>query len=77
MPDRYNRFKVFLGADPAFAVKVTSGDRLLKSPSWTVPAGKWTKICAKVDMTMYIRVFGKVAGTKTSEYSQPAAFVVK
>lgn len=76
-PERYNRFKVFLGADPAFMVRVTSGDKLLRAPSWTVPAAKWRKICAKVNPTLYIKVFGKVAGTKTSEFSEVDALLVK
>jgi hypothetical protein len=77
MPGQYNRFRVYLGADPAFAVRVTSGDKFLRSPSWLVPARKWAKICSKVNPTLYIKVFGKIAGTKSSGYSETGVLTVK
>jgi hypothetical protein len=66
-PTRYDRFRVFLASDTSFRkrVKVTSGDRMLKSPSWTPSRKKWRRACNKAitanqfSPVLYIRVLGK------------------
>ena len=73
----YNRFKVFLGADPGFKVKVTSGKKLLTGTSFAVPLAKWTKICGKIAVNLSVRIFGKTAGTRTTELSAVDTFAVK
>ncbi|MBI3449987.1 MAG: hypothetical protein HY049_13865 [Acidobacteria bacterium] len=76
-PKTYDRFKLFVGANAAFTVKVSSGSTLLKTPSYQVPAKKWAKICGKASPSLFFRVLGKVAGTHTSELSAVDAVVVK
>jgi hypothetical protein len=73
-PETYNRFKVYLGADPAFNVKVTSGTTLLKVPMYTVPSRKWGSICRRLTGTIYLKVFGKKKGVG-SEYSETVGIV--
>jgi hypothetical protein len=66
-PSRYDRFRVFLASDTTFRkrVKVSSGDRMLKSPTWTPGRKKWRRACNKAitanpfSPVLYIRVLGK------------------
>lgn len=69
-PETYNRFKVFLGANAAFSVKVTSGKKLLRVPFYAVPSGKWQRICGLLDGDLFIRVKGKKARTKRVEFTE-------
>jgi len=76
-PEIYDRFRVYLGADAFFAAKVSSGDTMLRTTSWTVPAAKWLKICRRANPSLFIKVLGKVAGTKRVEYSETQVITVK
>jgi hypothetical protein len=58
LPDVYDRFKVFVGNDPAFTMKVSSGDTLLRGTAWRIPAKKWKTICRWPGSSVYIRVKG-------------------
>jgi len=77
LPKTYNRFKVFIGATPTFSVRVGSGDTFLRMTSWTVPPRKWRRICARAAPDLFIKVFGKVAGMRISEFSAVDTLVVK
>ncbi len=55
---RFDKFKVFIGANAGFTKQVTSGDTLLKTASWTIPAGKWQTICRAGGTGLYIKVKG-------------------
>jgi hypothetical protein len=70
--DAYNRYRVFVSWLPDFPgrKKVTSGDTLLRTPSWRVPVKKWARVCANATTDVYIKVFGKASGTKVSEFSE-------
>jgi hypothetical protein len=65
-PDGYDRFRVFISPDPAFGKgqRVSSGDTLLKTTSYTPPVKKWRSACSKAlaanpgSPTLYIEVFG-------------------
>ena len=69
-PEIYNQFKVFVGSDAAFSAKITSGKKFLTTTSWVVPRKKWAGICAKANANLYLRVLGKISGTKTQETSE-------
>ena len=69
-PEIYDRFKVFIGATATFGTQVTSGKRLLTTNVWSVPPAKWATICGKPGTLLYIKVLGRVAGTRTTEYSE-------
>jgi hypothetical protein len=78
-PDIYNRFKVYLATSPAFAMKESrsSGDRLLKTTSWRVPARTWARTCALAHPDIFIKVLGKVAGARKPDFSQVVSIKVK
>lgn len=62
----FDRFRVFIGTDPNFAVgtKVSSGDTLLRKITYLVPTKKWRIACRKAitadpqNPTLFIEVFG-------------------
>lgn len=62
----YDRFKVFVGNNPAFTAgtMVTSGDTLLSATSWTPGTKKWKKACTLAKNAnpgapvLYIRIKG-------------------
>ncbi|HXI04129.1 MAG TPA: hypothetical protein VNI57_13220 [Candidatus Saccharimonadales bacterium] len=64
--DGYDRFRVFIGWDPGFGkgLRLTSGDTLLRTTSWTPPRKKWRKACAQAlasdpsNPTLYVTVLG-------------------
>jgi len=58
LPYTYDRFRVYLGWTPNFAGHVSTGEKLLTNPSWTVPANKWRKACKKAGAYMYIQIYG-------------------
>lgn len=76
-PETYNRFKVFVGTDPAFSNRITSGKTFLRSTSWTVPRAKWTAVCRRANPYLYVRVMGKVGGTAIVELSEVDVLKVK
>jgi hypothetical protein len=78
-PEIYNRFRVFISWVPLFSgsKKLTSGDTLLKNPWWTMPNKKWAKACANANPNIYIKVYGKIAGTTTAELSEVATIQVR
>lgn len=57
-PYTFDRFKVFIGTTAAFTTQVTSGDTLLRAPTWTIPGKKWTSLCNKAGANLYIRIKG-------------------
>ena len=59
-PSRYDRYRVFVSWNPTFpsTQRITSGDTLLKTPSWTVPLKKWSRVCGHAGASAYIRVLG-------------------
>jgi hypothetical protein len=77
--ENYDRFRVYLSRDPSFSGKrtITSGDTLLKTNDWVVPANKWTKTCSKASPNLYIKVFGKSRATKATEESSVVTIQVK
>jgi hypothetical protein len=77
--ESYDRFRVFVSWDPNFAKakRYTSGDRLLKVPFWTPPVKKWNRGCTNANPNLYIKVFGKIAGTTTKEFSDVVALIVR
>jgi len=75
-PETYTGFKVFLGADAAFKVKITSGKKLLKVPLYTPPATKWAKICAKLGTDLFIKVQGKASRPKRTEFTETVVIPV-
>jgi len=76
-PEVYDRFKMIVGADPAFTISVSNGQNFLKTTSWTMPLRKWTAICAKAHPNLYFRVLGKIAGTTIVELSETDVVMVK
>ena len=76
-PEIYDLFKVLVGADGNFSNKITSGKVLLTSTTWAIPAASWQTICAKSNPNLYIKVLGKLKGTKKKEYSEIGALRVK
>jgi hypothetical protein len=70
-PDVFNRFRVFVSWDTNFAGKrkVTSGDTLLRTTSWTVPLKKWRRACGRAAPDLYVKVFGKSTVTRTTSFS--------
>lgn len=76
-PEIYNRFKVLVAADGNFNTKITSGKVLLTGTSWVVPEASWQTICAKSNPNLYIKVLGKLYGSKKKEYSEVDALRVK
>lgn len=67
-PESYTKFKVFLGADPEFRVKETSGT-LQNVSAYAVPESKWASICRHLSGTLYLQVDGTAKGTSASESS--------
>ncbi len=63
----YDRFRVLLSPDPSFpdGQRLSSGDSLLTSPSWTPSKGKWSKACRQAgavnssDPRLYVMVQGR------------------
>jgi hypothetical protein len=78
-PHIFDRFRVFVAWTPFFSTKakITSGDTLLKTTSWTIPLKKWNKVCANANPTLYFRVYGKKAGTTLASTSEISAVIVK
>jgi hypothetical protein len=76
-PEVYDRFRVIIATNRRFNKKVTSGKTLLTGTSWTVGPRKWSRICARTNARLHIRVMGRIAGTKTREYSTPSVITVK
>src|SRR5206468_2807378 len=67
-PGPYDRYRVEIAWDPSFATgtKVTSGDTLLKTSSYTPAGKKFRKACTKALEgsplglpALYVRVYGK------------------
>ncbi len=75
----YDRWRVLISWDPSFDKKqlYTSGDKLLKSPSWTPKAKKWSRVCANANPNLYIKVYGKSAGAKSGQLSDAVVLEVK
>jgi hypothetical protein len=76
-PVLFNRFKVFVGTDPAFVYQVTSGSTLLRIPVWTMSSSKWATVCRHATANLYIRVMGKVAGKEAATLSNVDVIKVK
>jgi hypothetical protein len=78
-PETYDRFRVFVSWDPNFAGKrkFTSGDTLLRTTFWTVPQRKWDKACLRANPNIYIKIFGKLRGTSSQEFSETVTLTVK
>ena len=76
-PEVYDLFKVLVAADGNFKSKITSGKTMLTSTSWAVPATSWQLICGKSNPNLYIKVLGKLRGSKKKEYSEVGALRVK
>ena len=78
-PETYDRFRVMVSWLATFPAEktVTSGDTLLRTTSWTVPARKWSKLCSQADRALYFKVLGKTAANGAKEYSEVAAIAVK
>jgi len=73
----FNRYKVFVGTDLAFASQITSGATLLSTTTWTIPATKWATLCSRAPTHLYIKVMGTVAGTEEVALSNVDAIKVK
>jgi hypothetical protein len=78
-PETYDRYRVLVGWDPSFEGrrKVTSGDRLLRSTSWTIPPRKWARACAKAAPNLHFKVFGRSTITRQAEFSETVTIRVK
>jgi len=78
-PEIYNRFKVFVSWLPTFPEekRVTSGDTLLKTTSWRVPAKKWRNLCSRANPVLYIKVLDRSKSTGVKESSEVVAVTVK
>jgi hypothetical protein len=78
-PEVYDRFRVFISWVPLFSgtKKVSSGDKLLRTTSWTVPQKKWNKVCSNANPNLYFRVYGKSSVTGRAELSETATVQVK
>jgi len=71
----YDRFKVFMGSDPAFpkGTRVTSGKKLLTQAMYVPPRKKWKNACKKAlaanpgSPALYIRIFGVDTQRPTSD----------
>jgi hypothetical protein len=68
-PKNFTHFKVFVGLDPNFNSKFTSGKKLLTVTQFTPSTSKWNLACAGVTPNIYIKVRGKIKGQKGSEDS--------
>ena len=80
MVQRLTRYLRLLAATLPTALvttRITSGKAMLTTTSWTVPPAKWLKICGKANPQLFIKVLGKTAGTKNSEFSETQAITVK
>ncbi|HEY3177132.1 MAG TPA: Ig-like domain-containing protein [Candidatus Polarisedimenticolia bacterium] len=69
-PEIYTGFRVFVATNPNFATRITSGKKLLSPTAWTVTPAKWAAICGKGAPSLFIKVLGKVVGTKRQEFSE-------
>ena len=51
---------MFISWDPRFpsTKRISSGDTLLKVPTWKVPLKKWNNLCTRAATNLYIRVDG-------------------
>jgi len=78
-PEVYDKFKVFVGWTQFFTgkTKVSSGKKLLKTTSWTMPASKWAKACSNANPNLFFRVYGKKSGSKLTELSEISTVKVK
>jgi N-acetylneuraminic acid mutarotase len=76
-PKGYTHFKVFVGWDPNFNLKFTSGKKLLTGTQWTPKSKKWDQACLAARPNIYIKVLGKLQGTTQKEFSQVTALTVK
>ena len=57
-PYVYDRFRVYIGRNPSFTSKITSGKSFLMTTSWTVPKTNWTKLCKGTGTALYIKIQG-------------------
>ncbi len=76
IPGTSTSFKVWLGANAGFTVKITSGKKFLKVLFYVVPANKWTKICGKLGSDLFVRIQGKTTGVKGSIFSDTVVIPV-
>ncbi|MBI3449005.1 MAG: thrombospondin type 3 repeat-containing protein [Acidobacteria bacterium] len=74
-PEVYNRFRVLVSWDPAFAsgTVVTSGSTLLKTPQYPLPPRKWAKLCTNAAPDLYFKVFGKKTKSTLTEFTEVVA----
>jgi len=56
----YDRFRVQVSWDPAFpkAMRITSGDALIKASQWKPDADEWRRFCNNAGADAFLRVFG-------------------
>lgn len=71
----FDRFRVILSWSGGYygTNKVTSGDKLLKTTTWTVPAKKWRKACngaLGAGGVLHVKVFGKSTSTRQTGFSE-------
>ncbi len=55
---QYDRYRVYVAPNARFKNKLSSGDRLLRTPSWTMGAKKWRNACGQSTGSLYLEVFG-------------------
>jgi hypothetical protein len=70
---RFDQFRVNVSTEPGFRPnhRVTSGKKLLGANTWTPPAKKWSRTCRRAGSgSLYVRVYGRVRGSKDTGYSQ-------
>lgn len=75
--ETYDRFKVLIGTTALFTTRITSGKKLLTTNVWPIPPDKWAAICGKTRTWLHIKVLGRKAGTKNTEYSEIDVLTVK
>jgi hypothetical protein len=57
-PGTHDAFRVSVSWVPDFSSRITSGDTLLRTSSWTPSRKKWRRACANASTALYVSVFG-------------------
>jgi hypothetical protein len=71
-PGAYDKFRVYMSWTPNFVNKISSGDTMLRTTSWTVPAKKWNAVCSNATTSIYIKVLGIDVNVRKKDPSRKA-----
>jgi hypothetical protein len=54
----FDKFRVYISWLSSFSKRVTSGDKLLRTTSWTLTPKSWNAVCSRATTTIYIKILG-------------------